>query len=184
MKKTLTAGYGGADAPSTRSGGGARVKEALDSKIKQLTWDDDDMDRLNLKKKKKKLKKSDLIKVREILVKRIDVEAEREKNKEFFKSILKKTKKSYPDLDMNEIVFIATEVMKKSRRPGSKDKQPRKKRSGSDYDTKGVYRAKKILGEIKDMLGDLAKYKEANDDNMIESLEAKIKTKYKELKSK
>jgi len=60
VKKSITVGAGGAQAPTDRTGGSATVKESVDKKVRTITWGNNDMDRLKIKKKKKKLKKADM----------------------------------------------------------------------------------------------------------------------------
>ena len=100
VKKSLTVGFGGADAPATRTGAAAVVKESVDGKVKTITWGDGDMKRLKIKKKKKKstgIKKG----------------FGAEFDKELFRTILRKAYRCYPDADVNEIAHLAMEVYKK-----------------------------------------------------------------------
>ena len=150
MDKALTAGYSGGDAPATRTGVAAKQKEALDPKVKVITWTNDDNKRLKMKKKKKKLTKSLLEEVKGHLQKIIKLKKEgktediishheeidkllhdfvgeegltaKEKKKKGTKKVVSKFKKDFPEYSNEQILkAITDDIEEKQKRKQNKE---------------------------------------------------------------
>lgn len=138
MDKSLTIGYSGKEAPADKIGAGAATKEDLDYAVKIVTWGQGELLNMGINtKKKKKIIKSILeIKkqfpqynsrgIANCFISKIKQREQRENDKQLFKSILDKTKKCYPDISFENIVYLATEVYKKQLRKSRSHKYIKK----------------------------------------------------------